>query len=215
MEIKRLIQVYDTFLGEKYNAGFNTFTDMVKFWKGSLNTHAKLFQEIVIYTDEFGYNKIKDLLSLPSNVKIEVIEFRKLDSRYWMKGKFDAYLLQDVPFLYCDVDVVIEESVQFDSDVVCEFIRGSRSNPDYIYFGIAHKYVWIPASGIIGFTDVAFAKQYANSTIGLMKKKRKDYVTYETLFTLEEAGLAQMVDINNKTLSEISVKYIHLRDRMK
>lgn len=211
----KLIQIYDTSEGENYNIGFTTFQDMITFWNNSLNVHSLLFDEIEIYTDIEGYEKIKNKLIPPSNCIITIIKFNKVDSRFWNTCKFIVHTLQDKPYIMCDIDLCMSEKPVFITDVICEFIRGARSNIYYNHFNVEHKYVWIPASGVIGFNDIEFAKKYANSALDKINIERLDYVKYETLWTLEEAYLAKLIDSNKKSLSVINVKYIHLRDNMK
>lgn len=215
MRINKIIQVYNTCRGENYKVGFNTYYDLIDFWNMSIKKHSENYDEILIYTDKFGKSKLDNDLIITDKVKIIVLDFEKVDSRYWNYCKLEVQSLQDKSFIMVDVDACLMDKCYCNTDVICEFIRPAISNPDYNYFSIESKYVFIPASGILGFTDIEFCKKRAVEAMNKIKERRKDYVTYDTLWVIEEADLAQRIDKECKSTSELNIKYIHLRDRQK
>jgi len=211
-----LVQVYYTKNGENMKAGFSSFQDMVGFWRIALKKHCELFDRICIYTDYEGSIAFKKAGLLMNNkIKVIVIAFDIPDRRFWNACKFTAHLHQPQLYFMCDIDFMLYDLPSFETDVICEFIRGSRSNEYYPSFNIPERYVWLPASGFLGFNDVGFARRYAAEALEKIRAASIDKVDYSTLYTIEEAFLAKKIDEEKKTLSELNVSYVHLRGNMK
>ncbi|MDA3882991.1 MAG: hypothetical protein PF481_06880 [Bacteroidales bacterium] len=202
----RLVQTYNTFGGEKRNAGFSSKRSLFKFWNDALEVHSKNY-DVTVYTDEEGYEYIHNKI----NAKIEIIDFELIDDRFFNIGKFQVHLEQNEPYLMVDVDVILYDKItKLDSDVYCEMIRGGHNGLYCNHFNIRPTRIGIPCSGLLGFRSPEFAKKYASSAIEKIKNVELDKVTFDAMWHIEEVYLANLIEDNNLSVKTFE-KFTHLQ----
>jgi hypothetical protein len=208
----KLVQVYKTFGGEKFNMGFSSFAEMLEFWNAALEVHCENY-EVVIYTDAEGAAKISGKLNPLAT--IQVIEFENIDDRYFNIGKFQVHLLQTTPYLMIDIDAILYDIItEISTDVIVEmirigFVRGDvrriyNLNKSYLQLG------GIACSGLLGFKNPQTAIDYSIIAINAIKaaKDKLNFVNFDNLFHVEEIGLGNFIVDNNLTISTFT-NYVH------
>lgn len=208
----KLVQVYKTFGGEKFNMGFSSFDEMIDSWNGALEVHCANY-DVVIYTDTFGAAKLSGKLNPLAT--IQVIEFEKIDDRYFNIGKFQVHLLQSTPYLMIDVDAQLNDIItEITTDVMVEMIREGfvRGDVQRVY-NLNNSYLQlggIPCSGLLGFKNPQTAIDYSTIAINTIKnvKNQLNFVNFDNLFHVEEIGLGNFVVDNNLTISTFT-NYVH------
>lgn len=210
----KLVQVYDTQDGENYNAGFTTFRSMVDFWKKAIAIHKENY-DVYIYTDQYGADKIDGII----DANIVVVDFEFIDDRYWNIAKLQTHLYQDEEYIMVDIDVILNKAIkEFDTDVMCEMTRGGAFGLYSGKFGLSSDFLkaipGIPCSGLLGFKDPEFAKEYAAQAIDKIKNTQLNSVTFETMWHIEEIFLGNKIyekGLSLSTFGEEGVDYIHLQ----
>tara|TARA_B110000908_G_scaffold172725_1_gene242401 strand:- start:7974 stop:8471 length:498 start_codon:yes stop_codon:yes gene_type:complete len=86
-------------------------------WALSCLQLRKFYDNVVLYTDEKGYELLINYLKLPyTKVIVNLDELNKDDSDLWALSKIHTYSKQDEPFLHVDGDVFIWEA--FNKDIM-------------------------------------------------------------------------------------------------
>lgn len=202
----KLVQTYNTFGGEKINAGFSTKRGLIKFWNEALELHSKSY-DVIIYADKEGFDYIHDKIQ----AKIEVIDFEFIDDRFANIGKFQVHLLQNEPYLMVDIDVMLYDKIEkIESDVLCEMVRGGYNGLYCNHFNIRPSRIGIPCSGLLGFRSPDFAKEYAASAINKIKKVEIEKVTFDAMWHIEEVFLANLIEDKKLTVDTFK-NFIHLQ----
>lgn len=195
----RIIQSYNTFEGYKTTGGFSTPVGLKNYLKKSYKIHKDLTDDFIMYTDERGYEIIKEIYETKH---IKIIEFPNiLMGKLVYEGKFYTQSLQNKPYIHVDLDATLN-NFPLISDVYLEKIRPmlflgrEATNLNIEHMGIFQ----IPCSAIIGFSDMEFQKKYLKevySRFDIIKKIPK--CTYEYAYTLEEVLLQRLIVDNNKS----------------
>ncbi|MES5134382.1 DUF6734 family protein [Prevotella amnii] len=70
-------------------------------------TLKKFYEDVELYTDDFGMHLFKDVLQLPYTKFHNVLNDLDMDELFWAYGKIVTYSLQNEPFLHIDNDIFI------------------------------------------------------------------------------------------------------------
>lgn len=200
-----LVYVYNTFGGEKKNMGFATFQSMIDYWQSAIELHKQFYTNIKVYTDTAGASLIEGLI----DADIIVVDFPRIDDRFWNIGKLYVHSLQIEPYLMIDIDVKLKALQEFTVPVMVEMIRAGRSSKHAHLFELP-PIGYIPCSGVIGFNDMLIAHEYSSRAIALIEAAKRFVCDYEMLWTVEETLLAAMSLELNFEINAISVEYEHL-----
>ena len=72
-------------------------------------TLRKFYDDVELYTDDFGIHLFRDELQLPYTRYHNVLNDLDIDDSFWAFGKIFTYSLQEEPFLHVDNDIFIWE----------------------------------------------------------------------------------------------------------
>jgi hypothetical protein len=217
----KLIQTYCTKNGETYNCGFPSFQSLINFWNKALEMHLQNY-EVIVYTDQQGYNKIKDLLL--EGVNFIIIDYPYVDDRYYNISKFQTYIYHantnpNSQFIHVDIDAILNDIVtDIVTDIVCEMVRPCEYGRYLRSYGL-HKidieYMYgVPCSGLLGFKNSDFAKQYAEKALLKITESDEEVILFDALWAVEEILLENELEDNNMSYSTFS-DFTHLQGRQK
>jgi hypothetical protein len=163
-------------------------------WALSLETARRHYPDTMLVTDDAGARLLVDGLGLEyARVSTELNALAGVDPRWWSLGKLYAQRMQDVPFVHVDADVYLWNAIPEEVASAPVFAQ----NPEYlrdhgeIYRPETLEEVlrpvggWLPPEwewfrrwegeprgaccGIVGGTDVAFLRWYAQQGIRLVR----------------------------------------------
>jgi len=183
--------------------GFDSVADMRDFLSDSFRIHSENY-DVYIYADKDGAEFLKTFL--PAENIIE-IDFKLPNRKFWNHAKILTQLAQTEQYIHCDIDAVIYHKIEFEG-VLTEMYRSGMAMTEYYLCDLRPVEKMI-CSGILGFTDMALKNEYCRRFIELVENWKAEFVTYESLWTVEELLLTNMV---GSTAIEIPKKsYKHLQ----
>lgn len=210
--MNRIIQTYNTFGGERLNAGFSTIRSMKKYLTQSYLVHKEI-SDYKLYTDNEGYEIVKDVID---EQHIEIYDFPIIDDRLIYIGKFQVQQLQTEPYIHVDLDATLFEIPVTDATIITESLRTCNFSKEVAILDINVKKIGsIICSGLIGFNDMEFKDLYLREVfarIPILKDIRG--ITFEMSYTLEEVLLKRLCIDNEKTIHELK-NYEHLQGKFK
>ncbi|MCK9445788.1 hypothetical protein M0Q50_02720 [bacterium] len=208
----KIIQTYNTFGGERLNAGFSTLRSMKLYLKNSYKIHKEL-SDYIMYTDLEGYEKIKDIIS---QEHIIIFDFPIIDDRIIYIGKFQVQEIQTEPYIHVDIDATLFELPSTDSDIITEKLRSCNFSKEVVQLNISIDNIgWIICSGLIGFNDIEFKNMYIKEIYEKLKIIKNIHdITFTLCYTLEEVLLKRLCIDNNKTIYELN-NYEHIQGKLK
>lgn len=199
----RLIQTFYTNKGSNFRMGFETAEDMKEFLVDSFKIHSANY-EVVIYADSCGSEYLRTFL--PAENIIET-EYRLPNRKFWNHAKIITQSLQTEAYIHCDIDAVIYDKIEFEG-VLTERYRSGMPMIEYQYCGL-QPVARMVCSGILGFTDMELKNQYCIKFAELVENWKAAFVTYESLWTIEELMLTNMI---GNTAVEMPIgSYKHLQ----
>ncbi|MCK9575368.1 MAG: hypothetical protein WC979_00830 [Candidatus Pacearchaeota archaeon] len=208
----KIIQTYNTFEGERLNAGFSTIRSMKQYLQKSYSVHSKI-ADYKMYTDVAGYEVIKDIIDKNN---VEIINFPIIDDRLIYIGKFQVQEFQKEPYIHIDIDATLYEMPKTDADIITEKLRSCSFNKEVMQLGISIDNIGnIICSGLLGFNDITFKDIYINEVFEKIKLLKSIHdITFALCYTLEEVLLKRLCIDHNKTIYELQ-NYNHLQGRFK
>lgn len=160
-------------------------------WMLSCHQLRKFYDQVELYTDEFGYDILINKLKLPyTKVHVVLDVLNEYHPDLWAIAKIYTYSLQDEPFLHVDGDVFIfeafsEELMQADlitqnQEITTNYYREmwNKIAPHLTYLPIEMEDFHNEVSnlafnmGIFGGNDVAFLKQYSEKSLMFVQKNK-------------------------------------------
>lgn len=93
----------------RLNGGWPNFRYALAAMSYSCLTLRKFYDDVELYTDDFGMHLFKDVLHLPYTRFHNVLNDLDMDESFWAYGKIVTYSLQDEPFLHIDNDIFISD----------------------------------------------------------------------------------------------------------
>ncbi len=90
-----------------------------------LSAHSirKYYDDLILYTDEFGYDLLVNKLKLPfTQVHLDLEKLNHHHESLWALGKIYTYALQEAPFIHLDFDFYITDTLPerlFTAPVCC------------------------------------------------------------------------------------------------
>lgn len=158
-------------------------------WILSCNQLRKFYNEVELFTDQFGYTILIEQLKLPyTNVHVVLDELNKYDDNLWALAKIKAYSLMNEPFLHVDGDVFIFEPFNeklLASSIITQNIETTSEYYWNMWSKIRPELHFIPESmfdydnqnhnkaynmGIFGGQDISFIKKYADSSFDFVDR---------------------------------------------
>jgi len=158
-------------------------------WILSCNQLVKYYDQVELYTDDFGYDMLINKLQLPyTKVHVVLNELDAYPKDLWAIAKIKVYSLQDEPFIHVDGDVFIWE--KFPDDLVSASLITQNLEPTTFYYrhmwdNIYPKLKYLPQEmipfhneetelcanmGIVGGNDLAFFREYAQVAFDFVDK---------------------------------------------
>jgi hypothetical protein len=213
----RIIQSYNTFGGERLNAGFSLLACFKEYLANSYKIHKQLTDDYKLYTDVYGYEVVKNIIA---DSDIEVIQFSLVNrGRYVYSGKMDVQKLQTKRYNLVDLDAMLFELPNCASDIS---IITEGMMPE-IYFYKTHNEMNVdvkgitdrPMSGIIGFTDIAFKDLYISEVEARYPLFDKLEIFEKSHAIMIEETLLMRLAIDHKKKFHILEKFEHLRENLK
>jgi hypothetical protein len=162
-------------------------------WGLSLHAARRHYPDTVLITDLAGKRLLVDRLGLQfADVSTELERLRDADPAWWALGKLLAYSMQDRPYVHIDTDVFLWKPLPATLVAAPVFTQ----SPEYTHpAGSAHaeiedafaasaaplpvEWEWARSRststfkeencGIVGGTNVAFLRYYANTAIDLIQ----------------------------------------------
>lgn len=150
-------------------------------WMLSCFQLRKYYDQVELYTDEFGYDVLIKKLQLPyTKVHVVLEDLNNLPNDLWAMAKIKTYSLQDEPFLHVDGDVFIFEPFPLDllkSDLIAQNKEFATEYYQTRWSAIYSTLTYMPNimsnfhngidkfaynMGIIGGNDISFFKEYCN-----------------------------------------------------
>jgi hypothetical protein len=164
-------------------------------WGLSLRLARAHYPDTVLVTDSPGKLLLVDKLGLSfTHVSTELDRLRNLDPAWWAVGKLVAYSLQDKPFVHLDTDVFLWRPLPAKittSPVLAQFLEHpfSAYEPWVVETAFASHGLDLPAEwewyrsshtqhvggincGILGGTNVAFIRHYAQTALDVLQNPR-------------------------------------------
>lgn len=133
MKIRKAIFTYWNPLHD--GTGFLSIEDFLYTFSLSVNVAKNHFEEIELYTDNYGKELIEKLnLPLTINTKLEYLNDIRLEHVYWGYAKLVAYADCNEPFIHIDNDVLLWNGIpsKFDDmDFVFQSIETFNTNIRY------------------------------------------------------------------------------------
>lgn len=161
-------------------------------WSLSCNTIAALYDEVHLYTDEFGKYLLKDILKLPYvSVHNCLGGLENTDLGLWAMAKIETYKLQNKPFIHIDGDIYLFNKMQFDSkmiivqneennfkdyDKIWQNIQGCYNVPKFLSDDfIQFKEVRSCNTGFFGGSDIEFIKIYVSEVERFLEDNAENF----------------------------------------
>lgn len=216
--INKLIYTYWTNSGTNFTCGFPTEELFISFLTKSVQQSKLFFESVQIYTDQHGYDKLKN--------KIEAIyvvvdySIYNFDERFWNFPKLVTYNLQQAPFIHIDCDVILFEKPNgLDADIITEKERGSvilskdvyPLLPEYI-----NKHVSIVCSGLLGGNNINIFKELFSIASEAILDKEFNSVKFNNLVAIEEIVITHLIKKDSIIFEQINQDYfVHFQGRNK
>lgn len=219
--IDKVCYTYWTNEGSKYNCGFQRFEVFENFFRISVDESLKYFSEVVIHTDQEGYDKISSTIS-GDNISYEIIDYSvyTFDERFWNFPKFITYNMQSDPFIHIDCDAVfIEDPNDKDAQVLTEKTRGTVILKRDVYPLLSpdiKKHVEIICSGLLGGNNTQVFKDLHEVAMDTLIEREFENVTFNSLVAVEEIAFTHLVHDQEIPFKELGVDcFIHFQGSLK
>ncbi len=151
-------------------------------WALSCLTLRKYYKNVILFTDDLGKELLIDRLELLyTDVRLDLNDLEKYDSRLWAVGKLYTYSLQDKPFIHVDGDVYIWNKFNLFSEKQDIIVQNKYDFTTHHNYEKVKKFLleelnevpdaiveqWKKQTnlfsinaGVIGGVDIAFFKEY-------------------------------------------------------
>lgn len=158
-------------------------------WILSCHQLVKYYDNVELYTDDFGYDILINKLQLPySKVHVVLNELDKYPKDLWAIAKIKAYSLQEEPFIHVDGDVFIWEKFPesyVNSQLIAQNLENTTGYYREMWNEITANITFIPNElssfhngtsnlccnmGIIGGSDIDFFKEYCTKSFEFVDK---------------------------------------------
>lgn len=189
-------------------------------WALSCNQLLKFYNQVELYTDEFGYDVLIRKMKLPyTKVHIVLDELNEIPNHLWAISKIKVYSLQTEPFLHVDGDVFIfapfpeeiinAELITQNQEITTNYYRNMWKNiiPVLDYLpqemngfnsgknNLAHN------MGIFGGNDILFLQDYSKKSLDFVFKNKSAWEKIKTFnfnVFFEQVLFYECVNLENK-----------------
>lgn len=158
-------------------------------WILSCHQLVNYYNEVELYTDDFGYDILINKLQLPyTKVHVILNELDIYPKDLWAISKIKAYSLQEEPFIHIDGDVFIWEKFTEDflnARLVAQNLENTTEYYRDMWNDISAQITFIPKElssfhngtsnlccnmGVIGGNDIQFFKKYCQKSFEFINK---------------------------------------------
>ncbi len=190
----------------RYKGGWLSTRYNLYSWALSCLKFKQFYDDVELYTDQFGKELLIDKLQLPyTKVHVVLNNLDHYSSKLWALGKIYTYSLQNEPFLHADSDVYIWEKLPRSLTASPIFAQNSEVDfPRYleVYNTIVSDFTNPPEAlteiydrthqimafnaGIIGGNDIGFFKNYTKQIFDFINSNTQN-------LPLVDVGILNMV----------------------
>ncbi len=161
-------------------------------WILSVNQLVKFYDDVELYTDDFGYDILINHLNLPyTKVHVVLNDLDSFPSELWALAKIKVYAMQDKPFVHVDGDVFIWDKFPLKLSTAALIAQNLEKTGEYYSFtwnNIKPHLCYIPEElvdfsttsynlsanmGLTGGSDILFYKKYAQNSFDFVQKNEK------------------------------------------
>ena len=212
-------------MDDRHNGGWISPKDHYLSWALSCLKLTSLYDKVELYTDEFGYHILLDILKLPYT-KVHVGLDNSLNSEFlhedfWTLGKIFCYGIQDEPFIHVDSDIYIWEkfserlsnsqllvqNLEINHDFYFEVVNLMKENfqlPKWIIPMLNREKIIAANTGIVGGKNFMFFKNYSKIIFEILETNReKLHLINKSLLsiTLEQLIMVLLSEIDGYEIS--------------
>lgn len=176
-------------LGDKMHGAIpNRYSSLA--WILSVNLAARHFNEIELYTDQFGLEFLKplDLPFTKTNVVLDDISPDILAVNCWAFGKIVTYADQSEPFVHIDYDAFLSKPLPEVPDLV---VQGPEWGDIYekwetgiVDMGFNSPYIGMTKNafnaGVLGGNDISLIRDYANEAIDMVEFVSRNRIKFDS-----------------------------------
>lgn len=163
----------------KNNYGWADYKSHWLSWMFSCYQLRKFYNQVELYTDEFGYDVLIRQLNLPyTKVHVILDDLNELPGELWAMAKIKVYSLQNEPFLHVDGDVFIFEPFSEEllkAELIAQNPEKTTKYYSEMWNNIHNNLLYMPEEildyhrgkhqsaynmGIFGGNDINFFKRY-------------------------------------------------------
>jgi hypothetical protein len=220
----KIIQSFWSGNQKKTDGNYGWF-DSKSHWMGwilSVNQLIKYYENVELYTDDFGYDVLINKLGLPyTKVHVVLNELNDFPCELWALAKIKVYSMQEEPFIHIDGDVFIWNAFpdNFNSaNLIAQNKERTTNYHSVMWEKLAPFLVFIPLEiqsfeknvsrlsanmGITGGTNVLFFKEYAKKAFGFVEKNKQIWNKVNLLnfnIFFEQVLFYKMTEIENITI---------------
>ncbi len=199
-------------INKQFEMSFNLF-------KLSFMYAKKLGYEVVLHTDDTGYEMLKDIGY--DRIELSLNGLKEEDISFWSVGKIKALEIEGINSLHIDGDVflksnIIKELIESDYDVLTQMIEDEYSfNKDYrrqvelvnSVSDLVQSPVDYPLNcGIIGFKDQEFLDMYIKFFYELMALYKENETIKAAYLTEEFREMQKILIVEQYSLPVLAHK---------
>lgn len=184
----------------------------INSWIYSVNHAKKNFKNVILYTDDFGFQFLCKKLNLKfDKVFLSLNELSSIPNYLWAYGKIFTYQSQTEPFIHIDYDAFLTKPLMhkfLNAELLVESIELFKDYHLYYplienlkllgysspIFDLQDNYKFAYNAGILGGTNLDFIKLYcleASNIVDFMIKKNFDkvHLSYFSSVVFEQSNL--------------------------
>lgn len=207
---------------QKNTYGWYSYYYHLLSWILSSYQLSKFYDNLILYTDDFGYDLLINKLKLPYKKVYNVLnDIGGVPEDLWAMSKIKVYSLQKEPFLHVDGDVFIWEKFPeqlLNSSLICQNKETTtvyyREKWDQIFPNLKYlpkemenfhseKSNSAYNMGIFGGNDIEFISKYCEGSYNFVFNNRESWSKFSLLnfnVFFEQVYLHELASIYNKKI---------------
>lgn len=194
-------------------------------WILSVNQLIKYYDQVELYTDDYGYEILINQLQLPyTKVHVVLNELDVYPSELWALAKIKVYAMQDESFIHVDGDVFIWSAFPNHFNKAALIAQNIETATEYYFFmwnKITPFLSYIPQEmqdfdintsnlsanmGITGGSDLLFYKEYAKKAFEFVEQNQSIW-TAINLFNFN-VFFEQVLFYRMASINTINIEYL-------
>ncbi|WP_348824245.1 DUF6734 family protein [Flavobacterium aestuarii] len=141
-----------TFISDDQNARYNGgwLQQKYAFYSYALSalTISKHYDNLELYTDDFGLELFKNVLQLPyTKIHLNLNSLDNYNPKLWAIGKLVACSVQEEPFMHLDNDIFLWKKINYNEeqyDLISQNLEVDYPNYSQAFNHILENFEWIP-----------------------------------------------------------------------